>query len=58
MQQSLTDLLGMRIPILNAPMTPQAGGALARAVGEAGAFGMLGFDEDETEEGSPAPGAT
>ncbi|HET6896327.1 MAG TPA: nitronate monooxygenase [Candidatus Baltobacteraceae bacterium] len=35
--------------MLNAPMTPQAGGALARAVGEAGAFGMLGFDEDETE---------
>lgn len=50
MQQSLTDLLGMRIPILNAPMTPQAGGALARAVGEAGAFGMLGFDEDESED--------
>jgi nitronate monooxygenase len=31
-------------------MTPQAGGALARAVSEAGGFGMLGFDEDETEE--------
>lgn len=31
-------------------MTPQAGGALARAVSEAGAFGMLGFDEDESEE--------
>lgn len=30
-------------------MTPQAGGALARAVSEAGALGMLGFDEDETE---------
>lgn len=30
-------------------MTPQAGGALARAVSEAGAFGMLGFDEDESE---------
>src|SRR5690348_7170270 len=30
-------------------MTPQAGGALARAVSQAGAFGMLGFDEDETE---------
>lgn len=50
MQQSLTDLLGVRIPILNAPMTPQAGGALARAVGEAEAFGMLGFDEDEPED--------
>ena len=30
-------------------MTPQAGGALARAVSQSGAFGMLGFDEDETE---------
>jgi nitronate monooxygenase len=30
-------------------MTPQAGGELARAVSEAGAFGMLGFDEDESE---------
>lgn len=35
------------IPIISAPMTPQAGGALARAVSEAGAFGMIGFDEDE-----------
>lgn len=31
-------------------MTPQAGGALARAVSEAGGLGMLGFDEDESEE--------
>ena len=31
-------------------MTPQAGGALARAVGLAGGLGMLGFDEDESEE--------
>lgn len=31
-------------------MTPQAGGQLARAVSQAGAFGMIGFDEDETEE--------
>src|SRR5579884_2375009 len=50
MQTALTSLLGIRIPILNAPMTPQAGGALARAVSETGAFGMLGFDEDETPE--------
>src|SRR5579884_4261362 len=49
MQTALTSLLGIRIPILNAPMTPQAGGALSRAVSEAGAFGMLGFDEDESE---------
>ena len=49
METLLTQLLGTRVPILNAPMTPQAGGALARAVSAAGAFGMLGFDEDETE---------
>lgn len=49
METLLTRLLGTRVPILNAPMTPQAGGALARAVSEAGALGMLGFDEDETE---------
>ncbi len=40
----------MRFPVLNAPMTPHAGGALARAVSDAGAFGMLGFDENETSE--------
>jgi nitronate monooxygenase len=49
MKTALTELLGTRVPILNAPMTPQAGGALARAVSQAGAFGMLGFDEDETQ---------
>lgn len=43
-------MLGVRLPILNAPMTPQAGGALARAVAEAGGVGMLGFDEDETAD--------
>lgn len=46
---ALTKLLGMQVPIMNAPMTPQAGGLLARAVSEAGGFGMLGFDEDESE---------
>jgi nitronate monooxygenase len=46
----LSELLGIRVPVLNAPMTPQAGGALAAAVAQAGGFGMLGFDEDESEE--------
>ena len=50
MRTALTERFGIRIPLLNAPMTPQAGGALARAVGEAGGLGMLGFDEDESEE--------
>jgi nitronate monooxygenase len=47
---ALTELLGLRVPIFNAPMTPAAGGELARAVGDAGGFGMLGFDEDESED--------
>jgi nitronate monooxygenase len=46
----LTELLGIRVPVVNAPMTPQAGGVLAAAVARAGAFGMIGFDEDEPEE--------
>ncbi len=46
----LTDLLGVRVPLLNAPMTPQAGGLLARAVSEAGAFGMVGIEEIDTED--------
>lgn len=62
----LTELLGVSVPLLNAPMTPQAGGLLARAVSEAGAFGMVGIEEiDSNEEiaeqlavvrqGSPVP---
>jgi nitronate monooxygenase len=50
MNTALTTLLGIRHPILNAPMTPQAGGSLARAVSESGAMGMLGFDEGEPVE--------
>lgn len=48
---ALTELLGIRIPLLNAPMTPQAGGRLARAVSEAGAFGMVGIEETDTAHG-------
>jgi nitronate monooxygenase len=50
LETPLTKLLGIEVPILNAPMTPQAGGALARAVSEAGGLGMLGFDEVESVE--------
>jgi nitronate monooxygenase len=46
---ALTKLLGIEVPIANAPMTPQAGGALARAVSEAGGLGMLGFDPEESD---------
>ena len=49
LETALRALLGVTIPVFNAPMTPQAGGTLARAVSEASAFGMLGFDEDESE---------
>jgi nitronate monooxygenase len=48
---ALTELLGVRVPLLNAPMTPQAGGTLARAVSGAGAFGMIGIEEIDTAEG-------
>jgi nitronate monooxygenase len=48
---ALTELLGVEVPIISAPMTPQAGGRLARAVSEAGAFGMLGIEETDTEAG-------
>jgi nitronate monooxygenase len=47
----LTELLGVEVPLISAPMTPQAGGRLARAVSEAGAFGMLGIEETDTAEG-------
>jgi nitronate monooxygenase len=49
---ALTRLLGLRVPLLNAPMTPQAGGRLARAVSEAGALGMIGIEETDTVEGA------
>ena len=54
---ALTELLRIRVPILNAPMTPQSGGALAAAVSDGGGFGMLGFDEDEGEKSIAAQAA-
>ena len=47
LRTAFTERFGVRVPVLNAPMTPHAGGALARAVSASGAFGMIGFDEDE-----------
>lgn len=38
----LTERFGLEHPIVLAPMTPAAGGALASAVAEAGALGLLG----------------
>jgi nitronate monooxygenase len=44
----LTQDWGLRHPILNASMTPAAGGALARAVSDAGGLGMIGVNETWT----------
>ena len=41
---ALTERFGLRYPIVNAPMAPAAGGALARAVTAAGALGFVGAD--------------
>lgn len=42
METPVTRLLGIRYPILLAPMGAVAGGALAAAVAQAGGFGMIG----------------
>lgn len=44
----LTQEWGCRYPIVNASMTPAATGTLARAVSEAGGFGMIGVNESWT----------
>ncbi len=43
-------LLNIDVPVFNGAMTPQAGGLLARAVSEAGGFGMLGLAESESTQ--------
>ncbi len=45
----LTEKLGLRYPILNAPMAYIAHGRLVKAVSEAGALGMLGIGKDSPE---------
>jgi nitronate monooxygenase len=44
----LSELVGARYPIINAPMTPAAGGQLARAVTDAGGFGMIGVESKDS----------
>lgn len=39
---ALTETLGIRYPIVSAPMGGSAGGALAAEVSEAGGLGMIG----------------
>jgi nitronate monooxygenase len=48
MQTEFTRKLNIEAPIMNAPMTPHAGGLLAKAVSDAGGLGMIGFDEGES----------
>ncbi|HEY1532623.1 MAG TPA: nitronate monooxygenase [Polyangiaceae bacterium] len=43
MQTFLTESWGLRVPIIGAPMSPQAGGKLAAALADCGALGMLGL---------------
>jgi nitronate monooxygenase len=50
MKTAFTDLLGVTKPLLNAPMTPQAGGLLAGTVSACGALGMLGFSDSESSD--------
>jgi len=45
---AICDFLGIEVPIPNGAMTPQAGGALARAVTDAGGFGVLGLAANES----------
>lgn len=42
MHTAITDLFDIKHPVLGAPMGQVAGGALARAVGEAGGLGLIG----------------
>jgi nitronate monooxygenase len=46
----LTEKWGLRVPIIGAPMSPQAGGRLAAAVSMCGALGMIGVGSKQ-----PAP---
>ena len=46
-ETALTRLLGIEHPILTAPMTGAVGGALANAVTQAGAFGIVAPGHDE-----------
>jgi nitronate monooxygenase len=50
MRTWLTDRFGISVPVVSAPMAGVAGGALAAAVSEAGALGMLGIGGRATPE--------
>lgn len=48
MRTFLTESWGLRIPVISAPMSPQAGGRLAAAVSGAGGLGMIGVAASQT----------
>ncbi|WP_026344020.1 nitronate monooxygenase family protein [Nocardia sp. BMG111209] len=49
LRTALTEQLGVRYPIVSAPMGGEAGGALAAAVSEGGGFGMIGAGRGDRE---------
>jgi nitronate monooxygenase len=49
MRTKLTELLGIRHPVLLAPMGGTAGGALAAAVSKAGGLGLIGGGRSDAE---------
>jgi nitronate monooxygenase len=44
----LTEAWGLRVPIIGAPMSPQAGGRLAAALSTCGALGMIGVGSKQS----------
>jgi nitronate monooxygenase len=46
----LTRTWGLRVPLIGAPMSPQAGGRLAAAVSRSGALGMIGVSAGQPVE--------
>lgn len=46
----LTEAWGLEVPIIGAPMSPQAGGHLAAAVSNAGGLGMIGVGANQSAE--------
>lgn len=46
LRSRLTDLLGLSLPVMNAPMSNHSGGTLAAAVSDAGGLGSFGGSND------------
>jgi nitronate monooxygenase len=46
----LTEAWGLEVPIISAPMSPQAGGHLAAAVSKAGGLGMIGVGASQSAD--------